>query len=406
MSSPSNSSWKKFPLLFSLYIAQSVPMSFFSTVVPVIMRQENYSLESIGLLQLVKLPWIAKFLWAPFVDNTTKSFKAIKHWIVFSELFYAAAIISVGFLNLQTDFNLIIILIILAFIASAFQDIGTDIFAIHILKKTERSLGNSIQSAGSFVGSLLGTGVLLLVYYYFGWSKLLFMLAAFVVFAIVPILLYKPRSQIDYSSKERARIKDVFLFFKGKERLKHLFLLIFYYSGIVGILAMLKPYLVDLGYNIKQIGFMSGIIGTSVAAIMAFLSAIIVKKIGRKGGFYLFSLINIAVAVYFIYISQTQASLFEIYLGICMVWGAYGLSTVVIYTSSMDMVRKGKEGTDFTVQIVVTHLSSIHIAVISGKIGDMAGYSGLFILELSLGLIALFVVYLNYPLKHKNDVKL
>jgi hypothetical protein len=48
-------------------------MSFFSTVIPVIMRQENYSLESIGLLQLVKLPWIFKFLWAPLIDNVSRS---------------------------------------------------------------------------------------------------------------------------------------------------------------------------------------------------------------------------------------------------------------------------------------------------------------------------------------------
>ncbi|TFH48248.1 MAG: MFS transporter, partial [Bacteroidia bacterium] len=58
----SEKNWPKFPTLFSLYIAQSIPMSFFSTVVPVIIRQENYSLESIGLMQLVKLPWIVKFM--------------------------------------------------------------------------------------------------------------------------------------------------------------------------------------------------------------------------------------------------------------------------------------------------------------------------------------------------------
>ncbi|MFW6225134.1 MAG: MFS transporter, partial [Bacteroidota bacterium] len=46
----------KFFVLFTLYIAQSIPMSFFSTIVPVIMRQENFSLESIGLIQLVKIP--------------------------------------------------------------------------------------------------------------------------------------------------------------------------------------------------------------------------------------------------------------------------------------------------------------------------------------------------------------
>jgi hypothetical protein len=32
---------------FSLYIAQSVPMSLFSTLLPVLMRQDNFSLTAI-----------------------------------------------------------------------------------------------------------------------------------------------------------------------------------------------------------------------------------------------------------------------------------------------------------------------------------------------------------------------
>lgn len=55
---------KKYNLatFFCLYIAQNIPMSFFSTVIPVMMRQEEFSLSSIGMLQLMKLPWILKFL--------------------------------------------------------------------------------------------------------------------------------------------------------------------------------------------------------------------------------------------------------------------------------------------------------------------------------------------------------
>jgi len=126
--------WTKFPVLFSLYIAQSIPMSFFSTVIPVIMRQENYSLESIGLLQLVKLPWIFKFLWAPFIDNISKSARHSRITIIVSELFYAVVILSIGLFDLQTDFKLIIVLMVVAFFASATQDIAVDIFAIRLLK--------------------------------------------------------------------------------------------------------------------------------------------------------------------------------------------------------------------------------------------------------------------------------
>ncbi|MDZ7738045.1 MAG: MFS transporter [Bacteroidales bacterium] len=395
-----NKSWKKFPVLFSLYIAQSVPMSFFSTVVPVIMRQENYSLEAIGLLQLVKIPWIIKFLWAPLVDRTSSKARHYKKWIILSELFYAVIIIGIGFLELQTDFRMIVILMVIAFIASATQDIATDAYAILILKRAERSIGNSMQSAGSFVGALLGTGVLLIAYYYFGWKTLLFLLALFVLFAVIPLMLYRKKgAQIPEKVKERISVADVYKFFRIKGMHKRVLILIFYYSGIIGILAMLKPYMVDLGYSVKQIGFMSGILGTSVAAISAFVSGYIIKTIGRRSSAFLFAFINLLAGLFFVFISTGTPGLPAMYAGICLVWGAYGLSTVVIYTTSMDIVRKGREGTDFTVQIVITHLSGMLIAVFSGKVGDMLGYTGLFTLEAGLALLSVFVLIYALPKK-------
>ena len=100
--------WHKFPLLFSLYLAQSIPMSFFTTVLPIIMRQENYSLVSIGLLQLVKIPWILKFLWAPLVDNRARSTQQLRKWIFASEIFYALVIFGIAFLQLKpTSYSLL-----------------------------------------------------------------------------------------------------------------------------------------------------------------------------------------------------------------------------------------------------------------------------------------------------------
>ena len=391
----------KFPTLFSLYIAQSIPMSFFSTVVPVIMRQENYSLESIGLLQLVKLPWTLKFLWAPLVDNNAKDRKQLRRWIILSELFYAFVILSISLFSLQTDFKLIVMLMIVAFIASATQDIATDIFAIRVLRTEEKATGNGIQSAGSFIGSLFGTGVLLLAYHYLGWQYLLWILAAFVIFAIAPLLIYKPESDLSVVGKVRVKPIDILSFFKEKIARRRVLVLIFYYSGLIGILAMLKPYMVDLGYSVKEIGFMSGIVGTAVAASFAFIGGFIVKYIGRKPATYLFALINVCVGVFFFLISMHTPSLFELYAGICLLWGAYGLSTVIIYTTSMDAVRPNSAGTDFTVQIVLTHLSSMLIAVFSGKLGDLIGYHGLFGVEALMSVLSVSLLFFVYPVKLK-----
>ena len=395
----------KFPTLFSLYIAQSIPMSFFSTVVPVIMRQENYSLESIGLLQLVKLPWILKFLWAPLVDNNAKDRKQLRRWIILSELFYAFVILSISLFSLQTDFKLIVMLMVVAFIASATQDIATDIFAIRVLRTDEKAMGNGIQSAGSFIGSLFGTGVLLLAYHYLGWQYLLWILAAFVIFAIAPLLIYKPENDLSVAGKLRVKPIDILSFFREKIARRRILVLIFYYSGLIGILAMLKPYMVDLGYSVKEIGFMSGIVGTAVAASFALLGGFIVKYIGRKPAIYLFALINVSVGVFFYLISMHTPSLFELYAGICLLWGAYGLSTVIIYTTSMDAVRPNSAGTDFTVQIVITHLSSMLIAIFSGKLGDLIGYNGLFGVETLMSALSFSLLFYVYPVKLWKSAK-
>jgi predicted MFS family arabinose efflux permease len=395
--------WTKFPVLFSLYIAQSIPMSFFSTVIPVIMRQENYSLESIGLLQLVKLPWIFKFLWAPLIDNISRSARRNRRTVIFSELFYAAVILSISLFDLQTDFRLIVALMIVAFIASATQDIAVDIFAIRLLRPAERSIGNSMQSAGSFTGTLFGTGVLLIAYHYFGWTNLLVLLALFVVFAVVPMLVYRAPEPAGADTKTSITLAEIWRFFDEKGKHKRVLILVFYYSGIIGILTMLKPFLVDHGYNVKQIGLMSGIFGTSVAALSAFAGGWIVKKAGRKLSMYLFLSVSLIAAVWFWVMSFAVPSLPALYGGIALLWGAYGLSTVAIYTTAMDIVRKGCEGTDFTVQIVITHLSSLVLAVLSGKVGDLAGYTRLFGIEIILCLITMGVLVYALPKKNYDE---
>ena len=68
------------------------------------------------------------------------------------------------------------------------------------------------------------------------------------------------------------------------------------------------------------------------------------------------------------------------------------MSAVFIYTLGMKMVRGRKEGTDFTIQIVITHLSSLILAILSGKIADAITYRGLFILEVILGILLLVLI--------------
>jgi MFS family permease len=429
---------KKYSTLLTLYLAQSIPMSFFSTIVPVIMRQENYSLAMIGMLQLIKLPWIFKFLWAPLVDRYGNSVKNYKRWIFTSEIIYALVILSIGFFNLKFDFQLIVILMLIAFTASATQDIATDAFAILVLKRKERSLGNSMQSAGSFLGTMAGSGVLLIIYHYFGWHGLIGCLASFVLIALIPLYFYKHKQTEDHDDEEPSRphghwflrkrkvvnsapatevkecahghihkataevafkpasLKDIGLFFKQKGIGRRLILLFFFYSGIIGILSLVKPFLVDQGFTIKQIGIISGICGTASGAISAVFAGFIIRRIGRKNSLMLFALLGVLTTSFFVLFLGGPIAKMTLYTAVVFLWITYGMSSVAIYTISMDIVRKGREGTDFTIQIVITHLSGILITIASGKLADILGFSGLFMIEAVLAILVLISIPFLY----------
>ena len=52
-----------------LYVAQSVIGGITWAGLPAVLRAEGVSLDRIGLVSLIALPWALKFLWAPAVDR-------------------------------------------------------------------------------------------------------------------------------------------------------------------------------------------------------------------------------------------------------------------------------------------------------------------------------------------------
>lgn len=361
------------------------------------MRQGDYSLMAIALLKLIKLPWIIKFLWSPWIDGSCNAIGDYKRWIIGSEIVYAILIFVVATLDLQTDFTVIIGLILLAFISSATQDIATDALAARSFERRDNSLLNSMQSMGSFTGSMVGGGFLLLLFQQIGWGKMLPWVAIFVLLALIPLQLNKRLKLRERQNRAKARPKDMYLFFRQKGIWRQIVFLFLFYSGMIGILSILRPLMVDLGYDMKQIGAMVGIFGTSTGILSSFLSGFFIRKFGRKTSRRLISFLIVATAAYFLWMHASGAIAGHVWImvGIALVWGVYGMASTMVYTSAMDIVRDGREGTDFTMQIVITHLSSMIVSIACSRFGDLFGYNGLFALELSLAAVTFAFVWFH-----------
>lgn len=215
--------------------------------------------------------------------------------------------------------------------------------------------------------------------------------------ALIPLLLHKKLAfQQENKVKQRATWKDFGLFFRQKGISRQVIFLVLYYTGIIGVMSMLKPFMVDLGYSMKEIGFLCGIVGIGSAFVMAYPAGLFVRRWGYKRMRVIFAFIMFLATISFVLLSLSHPTTLLLTLAIVVLWGSYGMGTVVVYTSSMQHVRAGREGTDFTVQTVITHLMGILISIICGIIANSIGYTGMFALQGAIALASFFyTMYMN-----------
>lgn len=391
----------KYFTLLMLYVAQSLPKSFFLALMPILLREQNYSLAYIGaLMSLTRLPWILKFLWAPLVDSSIRNVQDIRRWVFVLGVLFSIVVLGMQFIIPEQDILVLVAITLGLLMITAVQDIAIDMYAIFSLGDKEKSIGNSMQTAGQFLGVIVGGGILLKAYEGFGWNSIIYLLGIFVLISLFPFLVTSQQDAIKIrDAKPKVKFVEIFKFANNRLRSIQVFVLVSFCAALVIMTGNMKPMLIDLGYTKSEIGQIMGIEGAAIAAIASFLGGFLMKKWSSRKSMKLFSVLGLICALQYLchsyYFSDlmTKNSYFVNSI-VWFVWFSYGLSTVGIYTQAMKLVRKGKEGTDFTVQIAIMHLSSIILVPLSGKVGDMFSYTGIGVFAVLLAGIGLMCIFL------------
>jgi MFS family permease len=380
----------KITLLSALYLAQGLPFGFFTLALPVMLRDAGFSLKAISALSLLSLPWVLKFLWAPYLDHRSTR----KRWLLTLQVSSIVAALLLTQVDLSSGYLVLIVAAFAFNIIAASQDVVTDGLAVRMLDTRERGLANAVQVGAYRVGMILGGGLLLWIFARTDWSVMFLCMSGLLVLTVLPVLPLRepPRAaqSLQLSTKQlavgwaRRMLMPGMLAFAG--------LIFCYRFGDQMLTGLLGPFLVNQGLSKETIALMKGTVGSATSLLGALIGGWFVFTVGRRR-----ALLVSGVA---------QAACFTLYIaaalgigGVTLLWAATivegvisTMATVALFTLMMDAADPEHAGTDYTLFASIVVLVSSIGTFCGAVLADAFGYAPAFVSGTILALLGCLVV--------------
>lgn len=405
-------------LLTSLYFSQGLPSGLLAHALPALLREHQVSLEYIGFLKLLALPWMLKFLWAPWVDRYHfASTGPHRSWILPMQLLVIVLLLTLSQLDPSRIFGSYLVpffaLLLLLNFSSATQDIATDGLAVKLLPSRWRGLGNSIQVSGYKLGLIIGGSLLLLAIDRIGWSASFAALAVMLALLTLPVLIFRERPDINESPEGEAGPTPTVnkpgltylwqnnrTFFLQPGIRSWLLVLITYKLADALGSGMVKPMLVDAGFTLSDIGTLT-LISSVTGMLAAVLGGLLYYRLGPRITLPLFGLLQAAGIAGFAVIAAGHRDVATVYAVSLFEQAADGMSTVALFALMMEQCRPNHEGADYSLQTCLQVILAGLTGATSGWLASAVGYQWHFLIAGGLGVLMLLFVW-NFLRRHPD----
>ncbi|AXV17816.1 MFS transporter (plasmid) [Neorhizobium sp. SOG26] len=370
-----------------LYIAQSVIGGVTWTSLPAVMREAGVSLDRIGLVSLIALPWVLKFLWAPMVERyrlPRNGGNRSGTIVIFGGLASAVGLIAAGVLDPANWMSLFAVLVVVAFAAST-VDIACDGFAVQSLAQKHHGWANAAQVGGAYLGSAVGGGLFLYLVGTSNWQIAAWSMAALVVLLGLPFLFVAARVPTEQS---REHVPSLLHSLRRPALRQGLFAAAIFVVALKVSLGMIGPFLVDAGVNLATIGILNGTGSLVIGSAAAIFGGACVRAWGTKPVLIL-ALILQASLLSLLAVSRTTEALpvsVIMIIAIASSSGVMAFGFVALYAQFMRLSDPRQAGVDFTLFQCADAAVSIVGGVIAGQIAEALGYGIFFSAAAALAL--------------------
>ena len=384
---------RKLAWISILYLASGLPYGIAHEVWPAFLRDRGWSLAHIGLAGLAFLPWTLKFLWAPLVDL----WGSRQAWVATCSLCLAG--LSLALIPLDPGGGaapLALAAVLLLFTtAAATQDIAIDAYAVDLAAAGDPDAGqgaefrdsgpiNSARVAAYRVALVVFAGGLLILAGRAGWTSAWLALAA--LFLTLGALAFaSPRIPLD-PGRRRQGLSTVLRWAARPSMVPVIAFVLIYKLGDAALMRMTKPYWIDRGASLEEIGLVATSVGMALSILGAIGGGLWVKTRGIPSALLWLGLAQAGSNLGYLAVAGLELPRSSLWAASIVESFCQGLGTAAFLSLLMALCDREAAATQFALLSALFGLSRDLAGAVSGHAAEVLGYTAYF------GLTALLAV--------------
>jgi len=361
------------------------------------LKDSGSSNTTIGILSYVAIPYLLKFLWAPFLDRYPLPLLGRRRgWILLTQIAIAAAIAYMGLQNPSVSLAMVAVCAVIIVFFSASQDIVIDAYRTDVAKPAERGLAAAANNLGYRVSAWFAFAFALIVADAFGWRLAFFALAGvMVLFAIGTWLAPEP----EYKNASPTSLKDSVVtplreLLGTPSAITFIVLIMLFKVGDAFALKLFTPFLMDVGFTKTEIGLVAKVVMVSSAIVGAVLGGIWMVKLGLLRAMLLFGVLQTVTNLAYLMLALTGKSypLMVSAVAIDNLAGAMGnIASVALIMALCDVRYSAFQ---YALLSAIAVLPRYALGGPAGWLADFGGWDTYYIVSFLIGLPGILLVWL------------
>jgi PAT family beta-lactamase induction signal transducer AmpG len=355
-----------------LYFAEGFPYGVYLEVWSVYFRAHGVSLKAIGLLSLLGLPWTLKPLWAPLVDRYGDRRKWIAGCLVVMAILLAlhpafdAAHPGPAFWTILFLFTL----------ASATQDVAIDGHTIAFVPKEETGAANGIRVSAYRAAMIVSGGGIVFFAGFIGWPPVWWAAAALLL--ILAVVVLRAPGGVARIERPRNFFAPLLAWASLPGSAAAIAFVLLYKLGDQAITPMIKPFWIDRGLSLKEVGLVSTSLGIAFTVFGALVGGFLTTKWGLIRALFILGIAQVLPNLGYAACAAFDVGRYPIYAVSILESFGQGLGTACFLTFMMRLCDPAQAGTQYALISSLFALTRHISGGVSGFAATRFGYAAFF----------------------------